>query len=1231
MLDKTTEVKSSQPTKSDSPAGDSISYRIVSQIVAENSVLLYRAIREDDGSQIDVLVLGSLDEQERERTKKRISLASQLNHPAVARVIDVHLADEDQSCILEPISKRSLSDVADQRVHQDAIQLLSYGHQIASAVAAGHRIGLVHGKISPDTIHVRGDGSLQIDYLRPSSDEQTATGKTAKSQFQAPELGGRSDPDAAADVYSLASLLMWLFAGDKAGPVDSPAEIRERLIQNLPTSDLDLADLDAFCEAIGEALAADPADRATADELCARLERLARNILPAPLNPLARHSGTQSDRLDETGALDFSLDQRRVDKPQSGVQKPRLIGRFQILDKLGEGGMGEVFKAKDTSDGTLVAVKILSRRIMNNRQAVRRFQKEARLLGEIKSPYVTNLVEVNQDNGQHYIVMDYVAGVDLRKMIRTSAPFSERVALSVMADVARGLVSAHEREIVHRDIKPGNILLAYDSQDTGVDVKSARLDASSLQQFRVKLSDFGLAREVDQSESMQMTREGSSVGTPMYMAPEQFSGGQVSPATDVYSMGITLYEMLAGKPPFSAPDISQLINSHCRESPAALQAVDGEISEATCEIVQRAIAKQPQERYSDAGQFLSDIERVLRGEASNVDAHPQVPTCQPGDIFEEVFEWQLEGEAADLWPYVSNTERINNAVGVPSVTYDVRRDDQGRLRKYGAFRMAGLQIGWEEHPFEWIEGQRLGILREFQQGPFVWFLSVVELIPQIDGGTRLRHSVRILPRGLVGRLVAKLEVSVKGRRNLERVYRRIDHAVRGALGNRVDPFSQSAKLSAARRRLLDERLDQLADLGTDPEIVECLGHLLRESPAQELSRIRPIALARTSSVDPDRMIAGCLAAAKVGLLDLHWDILCPTCRIPSQVSSTLKEIENHARCEVCDLDFEVDLAQSVEMIFRANPEVREADLGTYCIGGPEHSPHVVLQLRLPAGERVELTPVLSEGAYVLRSAQLPYNYRLRALPGKGTTHTEIVLSSNLDSAHASQVRAGRNTLTLTNDYDREIVVRLERSILRQDVVTAAQASSLPMFREMFPDESPKLGQLINVSTVTLLAIDLVDADQIYQDLDDTNAFVCVREFHTQLEQLAAKHSGAIVKVMGTEALLAFETRFEIVNLVTELVEKLNQGEHHLQLCAAVHRGTALATSIDDHLDYFGSTVHLVRRIMQQAGAGELWITEAIAADPLVVQTIRDQQLTAEVIDLPRLGPGGMRCQRITFA
>lgn len=1233
--------KTSLPDNGNPRYKDSIAYNIVSQIASERSGLWYRAIREDDGSQIDVLVLGSLDDSEKQRIKKRIALVRQLNHPTVAQVFDVDFSGPDQSCTLEPISSRKLHDVVGEQEHQDASKILDYAYQIASAVASGHRLGLAHGRLSPETVHVRSDGSLQLDYLRPQSLQETVTGTLYDTDFQAPELAGPNEADAAADSFSVASLFIWLIGGEGAIACWDLHTFRENLISHLPEPEFDNEALDAFCSAVAEAINADPSDRGSVDEFCILLERLAKVQLATTsrrddsdvFDQTTRFPEGSAGELASTGQFEIAVQDTKPTLSCSGSATAKQLGRFRILKKLGEGGMGAVFMAEDSSDGTLVAIKVLHNRVVSNRNAIRRFQKEARLLGEIDSPYVTNLVEVNQDHGVHYIVMEFVSGVDLQQILCTQSRMGERIALFLMADVARGLASVHERGIIHRDIKPGNILLAFDLQDQQTDLKSLEIDSAVLRRLHVKVSDFGLARQLDQSESMQMTREGIALGTPLYMSPEQFTGTQVSPASDVYSMGITLYEMLAGKPPYRSGDISQLINMHCHERPPDLRKIRSDVTDAAIEIIQRAIAKKPEDRYADASQLLRDIERVLRGEATTVEAHPHVPSFDSSKVFEEVFEFDLKGEVNKLWPHISNTDRINNAVGVPSVVYETRRDDQGRLRKFGSFRMAGLRIGWEEHPFEWIEGQRLGILREFNQGPFVWFLSIVELTPNLAGGTRLRHTVRIMPRGLVGRAVAILEVRLKGKRNLERVYRRIDRSVTGGLGisPTLDPFTEPAMLATSRLRRLEQCLDLLTERQIDPKIVECLGQFLRESPAQELGRIRPIALARNFSVDANRMIEGCLTAAQVGLLDLRWDILCPTCRISSQVAQTLKDLEDHARCEVCDIDFEVDFSQSVEMVFRVNPEIREADVGTYCIGGPEHSPHVVLQLRLLPGTRVELTPLLSEGEYVLRSAQLPYNYRLRALPGKGTATTEIVLSENSMAEPQSQVRAGRNLLTITNDYDREIVIRLERTVPITDVVTAAQASSLPMFRDLFPNESPKLGKLINVSTVTLLAIDLFDSDRLYEELDDVEAYSCVRQFQAYTEQLAAKHSAGIMKIMGTEILLVFETPLEIVNLLSALVDKLEQEGRGLQLRAAVHRGTALATSTDEQIEYFGSTVHLVRRILQQAGADKLLMTEAFAADPMVIQVVRQRNLKTRFTNITDLGRSGQRIQCVSLS
>src|SRR5262249_5553372 len=144
--------------------------------------------------------------------------------------------------------------------------------------------------------------------------------------------------------------------------------------------------------------------------------------------------------------------------------------------------------------------------------------------------------------------------------------------------------------------------------------------------------------------------------------------------------------------------------------------------------------------------------------------------------------WDLEASPRQLWPYVSNTDRLNRAVGLPAVHFTTVPTEHG-VRRLAQVRKLGLQVAWEEFPFEWVEGRRMGVLREFSQGPFKWFVSVTELLPRAGGGTTLTHQVRIEPNGLLGRTAAAVEIGVKGRRGLDRVYRRIDAALTGKLGS----------------------------------------------------------------------------------------------------------------------------------------------------------------------------------------------------------------------------------------------------------------------------------------------------------------------------------------------------------------------------------------------------------------------------------------------------------------
>jgi len=255
--------------------------------------------------------------------------------------------------------------------------------------------------------------------------------------------------------------------------------------------------------------------------------------------------------------------------------------------------------------------------------------------------------------------------------------------------------------------------------------------------LRVKLSDFGLARHVVESESLNLTLAGVIVGTPLYMSPEQCSGrGPIGPASDVYAMGVTLFHLLAGRPPFVGETSLGVLAMHQNEPPPALRDLNASVSDGVGQIVAKALAKRPEGRYADAGEMLLDLERLLRGEPTGLEVHPRLPGADPRDVIRYDFRWELDASPAQLWPHVSNTERLNRAVGLPSIDFTDEPDPDGGVRRFGQLRKAGIVIGWREHPFEWVEGKRMGVVREYHKGPFKWFVSIVELTPRPGGAPR---------------------------------------------------------------------------------------------------------------------------------------------------------------------------------------------------------------------------------------------------------------------------------------------------------------------------------------------------------------------------------------------------------------------------------------------------------------------------------------------------------------
>ena len=284
-------------------------------------------------------------------------------------------------------------------------------------------------------------------------------------------------------------------------------------------------------------------------------------------------------------------------------ERPRILGDFKLLRELGRGGMGVVYLAKQLSLAREVALKVLSQDVGSDGERILRFQREASLLGRISHPHIVKVFLVGEEQGSHFLAMEYVDGTDLDQVLdarqagrNESLPLEfredfRRASVRAARDTARALGAAHEKGIVHRDVKPSNILIG--------------------RQARVLLADFGLARDLS---NQALTRTGAALGTPYYMSPEQFSSGTAGPASDVYALGSVLYECVAGRRAFEEPTAERLMSRILDEDPVPPRIVDPVIEKDLETIILTCLEKDPGRRYPDGGALARDLTRFLEGE-----------------------------------------------------------------------------------------------------------------------------------------------------------------------------------------------------------------------------------------------------------------------------------------------------------------------------------------------------------------------------------------------------------------------------------------------------------------------------------------------------------------------------------------------------------------------------------------------------------------------------------------
>jgi len=1088
----------------------------------------------------------------------RVRALGAVDHAAVRAVLA--LERDPPAAVLEGDSFPPLAELIEQPA-VDLLRALRLLLELSRALAAAHHASVFHGRIHPWSVWVGGGDRPRFELLQLAT--RSAHHPWAE-RCLAPEAAAAAQAaaDAAVDVFAVGALLH-LFASSAGRTADA-----------------------AVHAVVRDATAADPDARPQMAELVRLLHAAA--------------TGAQG----RTTVEEFDVP--RTGRPAVGMR----VGRFELVRQLGAGAMGEVWEARDTAGGEGVAVKLLRPEIAADEELLRRFRKEARVLARVGSPYIANVIDLNEDRGVHYLVLELVAGGSVGAAWRRTGKLPERLALGIIADACRALAEPHRLGIVHRDLKPDNMMFVR----AGLELERAPIGQL------VKLGDFGIARTADGggagvggSAPEGATREGTVLGTPEYMAPEQCQGDKVTPATDVYALGCCLFALIGGRPPFVTEGDNQMgvILSHLREAPPRLDAVAPEVTPAVADLVARCLTKDPKARPADAAEVFAEIERMCEGAAALITAHPAPPVHRARLIQTYDFSWELAASPEALWPFVSNTEKMNRATGLAPVRFEI--EEVGAAATAGPAttgnqRVAGLALRWREHPYEWIEGSRHVVLRVFERGVLRWYVAEVTLERLPGGGTRLRNTIRLEPRGALARVLARWEIGVRYRRRLDKVYTRLGKLLAGGVRPEIDPVDPEVALPAPARARIAAAHDALVTAGVSPRACEALAAFLGAASDQDVARIRPLELAARFGVPEDAMIDACLHAAAHGALEMVWDVICPSCRIPSSVVESLEKIEEHARCQTCNLGFDVDMSRALELAFRAASDIRHVETRTYCIGGPAHFPHVAAQVRLAPGERFALPLALSPGFYLLRSPQLPRVHELRVAPSGGVRRLDVTLGERTEIA---TLTAGDQLLTITNPEAREVLVRVERAGDRAYALTAARVMATAAFRELFPDQHLAPGRLMAVTAVTLVVAQVDDAQALFRALGDSKAFPVAARFFDQVAALAREYGGSLVKTFGGLALAAFERPVPAVEAALALQAAVDAHPVTTGLACrvGVHRGPMMALTQGGRLDYFGQNVELALTVAAAAPPAVVALTSDVCQDVAVaerLQTLPDQ-------------------------
>jgi len=582
--------------------------------------------------------------------------------------------------------------------------------------------------------------------------------------------------------------------------------------------------------------------------------------------------------------------------------------------------------------------------------------------------------------------------------------------------------------------------------------------------------------------------------------------------------------------------------------------------------------------------------------------------------FHYIWEWLLRSSPDQLWPVVSDTNRFNRVTTKQAL--HVAGDNEAGILQVRT-RIAAIPLDWDEYPFEWNRPYRFGVVRQFHTGPLKELRTLATLNPAPNGGTHLHYEVTASPRNFLGSIAIPIQIGQIYRSRFERAFRQADAHLQ-APAAQPDPYRRRKTfVTGANAQRLAEISQQLIDDGYRADWIDRLGRFISTAEDDEVAHLRAYALADHWNAPRRAVLELCLAATRRSLLDLSWELLCPLCRGAKVTAEQLDQIEDEVHCSACNLNFKVNFDRAIEVTFRPHATIRPVEVMEYCVGGPQITPHIVAQQQLAPGETRIIEVMLDLGAHRVRAR----SNRAHAVPG----HLDLRVSVDADEDPVTTIGLiaadngwssdqttlnSQATLVFENRTAFPQAVVVERIAWNDQATTATDLSTVQRFRDWFAAETLRPDVRLGIANLAILFTDLRGSTQLYRAIGDAPAFGRVLEHFDILRESVGENAGALIKTIGDSIMAAFTEPAAGVQAALEILRRMAefnqaQSDFPLQIKMGLHAGSAMAVTLNDRLDYFGTTVNIASRLEGQAQGDDLIVSDEIMQNAAVQRVLTE--------------------------